>query len=1349
MGIEETDKIFLPIMNCRKAKPSKNSGQVAGLAALGVAIGLLAPCSGRAAQPSPGIVDFMLSQRAALGESPGVPRLVQSTWHTTGPLRASGFSEALFPEKEVNLGATKGNRPVWRPRDLADGVMHALSTGDGTSSYFYRTVVSDVPGQVSFALGSDDGIEFWINQEKLLSKDVPRGVAADQDVVRASLRAGTNHVLVKIYNRSGGCGIYYNPVGSLSGLIAAVRRTYPAEAALLSACFSLEAWFQQPANAELEQNAIQGLLSQVQGAETERARFTALVDAKAPAASAEWLSLTLNLATHVDRLKTACAEIDRLEIAPLRRALEDLNATYGKLYVGGAGFLERLNAFEASVPKIKKALEAGDLNAIAALDRFETLRRDALLANPVLDFERILLIRRGEGNLCLPQNWQGNSSINPRTDNEIAVLSLKERDGALRTVYRPASPLFVGDVDLHFDADRMLFSSIGTHNHWQVFEVKTDGTGLRQVSPADEPDIDSYDPMYLPDDRIIFNSTSTFQGVPCVGGSDFVANLHIMNADGTKIRRLCFDQDNDWCPTMLPNGRVLYLRWEYTDSAHYFSRVLMSMNPDGTGQSEFYGSNSYWPNSLFYARPFPGSATRFVGIVTGHHGVPRMGELVLFDLAQGRQEDTGAVRRIPGYGKPFKGVIKDTLVDESWPKFLHPYPLSDKYFLVSGKPTPDAKWGIYLVDVFDNLLLLKEEAGYAMLEPLPFRKSEKPPVLQDRVNLADKGATVFMQDVHFGNGLTGVPRGTVKNLRVYQYEYSYRNQGGHYFVGMEGGWDVHRILGTVPVRADGSAMFRIPANTAVAVQPLDQEGKALQQMRSWFVGMPGEYVSCFGCHERQNASAPLSMAEAARQKPSEIAPWYGPKRGFGFVREVQPVLDKYCSGCHDGRQGRPNLADSTIIPTSGGISPLPKSYLELHPYVRRNGPEGDYHTLTPLEFHADTSRLVQMLRKGHHNVKLDAEAWDRLITWIDLNVPAYGTFHEVAPIPGDFEKRRYECKVKYAGVEEDIEAIPPGPATRPDFVKPEPEDPRPERLALAGWPMSLAEARQRQQDLGETVLRADLGNGIRMAFRKVPAGQFAMGDVDGELDEFPMAAVKIPEPFWIGETEVSLEQYQQFDPNHRNGYYDMHYKDQVKPGYLMDSPKKPAIRVSWQQAMAFCEWLSARLDRPVTLPTEAEWEWACRAGTGTPMFYGGLDTDFSRYANLADATIKELAVSGVDPQPIRNPDKFWDFVPKEGRYDDGVLHLSDCGQYEPNAWGLYDMIGNVAEWTLDEYAAYPYRHSGKPVNGRKVARGGSWAERPKESRASSRVDYPAWQRVYNVGIRVVIHGGRSEIAAIP
>jgi formylglycine-generating enzyme required for sulfatase activity len=416
--------------------------------------------------------------------------------------------------------------------------------------------------------------------------------------------------------------------------------------------------------------------------------------------------------------------------------------------------------------------------------------------------------------------------------------------------------------------------------------------------------------------------------------------------------------------------------------------------------------------------------------------------------------------------------------------------------------------------------------------------------------------------------------------------------------------------------------------------------------------------------------------------------------------------------------------------------------VQLHPYIRRNGPEGDYHVLTPLEFHVDTSDLVQMLTKGHHNVKLDAEGWDRLITWIDLNVPAHGTWREIGGIPSNFEARRAEMEKLYADVDENIEEIVNPYQRTEKFIKPAPMPAKPAAVAVNGWPFSAEKARQMQTALGETQSRIDLGHGKVIELRRIPAGEFEMGDLGGCQDEYPTAKVAIAKPFWMATTEVSLEQYQEFDPKHFNGYYDMHYKDQVKPGYLMDEPKLPVIRVSCKEAMEFCKWLSKKTGKKVTLPTEAQWEWACRAGSAKPFWYGDLDTDFSKLANLGDASLKKLAVQGVNPQPIANPDKFWDFVPKDDRFNDGVLHLAEIGHYQANPWGLCDMHGNVAEWTRSTYRPYPYNPSLEDKDEselvKKTVRGGSWYDRPIHARSAFRQAYPWWMKVYNVGIRVII-----------
>ncbi len=499
-----------------------------------------------------------------------------------------------------------------------------------------------------------------------------------------------------------------------------IETEYPAEATRFKqlateANRTLADWFRNDKDCAAEMAFIA-----VGGARLQ-AKLAALTASNAPPDDPSWLTLVNEAGETREAFQACQRQLDGINVPALRRAIADLSASFPEQYARGQEFASQLNDLESRVPDIKAGLAACDEAALAEANAILKLQQEALLGNPSLDFDKLLLVRRSVTSpmLGLVQNWQSNCMLpHDGFDNEIAMMSPVTPDGQMTTLYKPQAPVFVGDVDLNFDADRMLFSSIGSLDRWQIFEIGADGTGLRQVTPGDEPDVDNYDPCYAPDERILFCSSAFFTAVPCVNGSSRCAVLYSMNADGSNIRQLAFDQEHNWCPTMLPNGRVLYLRWEYTDTPHSHDRVLFHMNPDGTDQRAYYGTNSYWPNSLFYARPIPDHPTQFAGIVTGHHGVPRMGELVLFDIARCRRETEGAVQRIPGWGQGVKWggslhkdspLISDNLVDASWPKFLHPYPLSDKYFLVSCKPTPDSLWGIYLVDVFDNMLLLKED----------------------------------------------------------------------------------------------------------------------------------------------------------------------------------------------------------------------------------------------------------------------------------------------------------------------------------------------------------------------------------------------------------------------------------------------------------------------------------------------------------------------------------------------------------------------------------------------------------------------------------------------------------------
>ncbi|MCL2710875.1 MAG: SUMF1/EgtB/PvdO family nonheme iron enzyme [Planctomycetaceae bacterium] len=1023
---------------------------------------------------------------------------------------------------------------------------------------------------------------------------------------------------------------------------------------------------------------------------------------------------------------------------PLKRAIEDLTKKYPDQY-DGKKFMDRYEALTARLKSARTRTEAEQTQYIALAKEYAELRKEALLANPLLKFDQLLFRRAQNGGLM--SNWISNAARGKGGyGNALAIVNPRDAQGEAKTIIENPNNSFVGDINLHWDADKMLVTALGSERTWQVFELGIDGTGFKQVTPPMGSDVDNVEGCYVPDGAVLFISTANMMGVPCIDGSSPVGNIYRLETDGTTVRQLTFEQDQDWCPVLLPNGRVMYQRWEYIDTPHYFSRLMFHMNPDGTNQIEYYGSNGFWPNSMFYSRPVPGSTTKFASIITGHHGVSREGELYLFDVSQGRKEAEGAIQQIPGYGVPVEPVIMDELVNDSWPKFLFPAPLDENYLIVSAKLTPSAPWALYLVDTFDNMLKLREEPGFGLFEPTPVIKQPMPPVQANRVDPTSKESTVFITDVYFGQGLPDVPKGTVKKLRVFEFSYGYRGIGSHDYLGMQSAWDARRILGEVPVYDDGSASFIIPANTPLAIQPLDDQGRAVQLFRSWFVGMPGENQSCTGCHEHQNSVTPNITTTAMRRAPTPIQPFLGLARPFSFTHEIQPVLDRYCVGCHDGqgdRAGRPNFANTSPGPYSYSMS-----YHALHPYVRRPGPENDYHIQRPMEYHTSTSELFIMLEKGHHGVEIDHDSMRRLYAWADLNVPYFGTWIEVARRLNRVEQvsnvaaRATELRNLYAGIDFNPENEPYAHLELPgviEFLKPREVIRNYTAPSVPNWPFSAETAKAMQTKPNQRVKVGDTS--IEMAW--IPAGRFVMGDEGGFADELPRSVVEIKKPFWMMTTEVTNALYNEFDPSHDSRFIDQWSKDHVHPGYPANKPHQPVIRINWDKANAFCEWLSEQTGKKFRLPTEAEWEWACRAGSATPMWYGGTDVDFGTLENMSDMQTRRFVVRGVNPQPMGNPPPHEAFIPRAEGVDDGFMIADIVGWYKSNPWGLHDMHGSVAEWTSSDYRPYPFVDVPNDPALRKVARGGSWRDRPEWSRSGIRRAYEAWQPVFNVGIRVV------------
>jgi len=1010
-------------------------------------------------------------------------------------------------------------------------------------------------------------------------------------------------------------------------------------------------------------------------------------------------------------------------VRSLRLAVEDQRATFQDRYPRAAEFLSRIAALERQVEAAWQVVLTRQPAALAALvavsDAVKTAGSEILLENPVLAFDKLLVAKGGPG---FASNWGGANTIG----NSIVLISPPRPGGQETVLYQGR----VSDLDLHWVARRLLFSD--GHAIW---EIAVDGSGLRRVSKEDPP-VTHYDACYLPDGRICCVSNACEQAVPCTGGAD-VGNLHLMDADGSHETRVAFDQDHNWNPTVLNDGRVLYSRWEYTDTPHYFSRLLFRMNPDGTGQMEYYGSNSYWPNAMYWPRPIPGHPTMVSCVVSGHHGVSRVGEMVLLDPARGRHEADGVVQRIGGYGQRVEPVIQDQLVIDTWPRYAAPYPLAEpetnrgagKYFLACIQDDERSGWDVCLVDVFDNVTRILS-GGY--MTPIPIQPRPMPPVIPSRVDPKRNDAVVYLSDVYAGPGLQGYPRGSIKQLRVGSHHYRFAGNGDTRASSYEGGWDVKKILGTVPVAEDGSALFRVPANTPIFVQPLDAEGKAQQQMRSWYTAMPGEIASCIGCHEPQNDGALSRYTAAAMGRPSDIQPWFGPTRGFSFDREVQPVLDRRCAGCHNGQPYQDGDRSLAIIDLrakrlhadfQGDYSP---AYMALQAFVRRAGYEADYHLQVPAEWEADTSPLVQLLKKGHYNVSLTAQEWQRLYTWIDFNVPYPLNWRESHRPPTDEQvARRVQYKKRFAQLDDRDEEPLPLPPIAP-FEPPPPPPPRPATVpALDHWPIATTDAQALQQAAGPVERELDLGDGLTMKFRIIPAGSFVIGDAQGFADEGTPSPVQIERPFYLGTCEVTNQQYARFDPGHDSGYIDGRWKDRTTRGVPLNQPAQPVVRITWHEALAFCQWLSQRTGQRATLPTEAQWEWACRAGTSSRWSFGEPQPGMQRVANIADGSVAH-----------------WNYGRQEPGYQDGIQYSAPGGGFPANTWGLHDMHGNVAEWCLTAYRPYPYRaDDGRDrlgEAGMRVVRGGSWNDTFRFATSASRWRYEPYKPVYNVGFRVLL-----------
>ena len=472
----------------------------------------------------------------------------------------------------------------------------------------------------------------------------------------------------------------------------------------------------------------------------------------------------------------------------------------------------------------------------------------------------------------------------------------------------------IRDPDISWDGKKILFSwkKSARQDDYHLYEMDVASRKVRQLTFG--IGFADYEGCYLPNGDIMFNSTRCVQTVDCWWTE--VSNLYTCDRNGKFLRRISFDQVHTNYPTVTADGKVIYTRWDYNDRGQLYPQPLFQMNPDGTGQTEFYGNNSWFPTTVMHARGLPDSQ-KIVCILSGHHSHQR-GKLAIIDPSKGRQEASGVQLIAPM--RETKAVRIDAYGQDG-EQFQYPYPLSEEEFIVTytphhaGNRRYAAHYGIYFMTKDGRRELLAWDENISCSQPVPLKSRKIPTVRPGIVDYTKNTGTYYIQDIYVGPGLKGMERGVIKKLRVIALDFraagvrSNRNGGpaGGALVSTpislsNGTWDVKTVLGDTPVYKDGSAFFEVPAKTPVYFQAVDADGYAVQTMRSWSTLQPGENFACVGCHESKDVT-PIrgKITKAMKAGPKKLTPFYGSPRGFSFRNEVQPVLDKHCIKCHNDR----------------------------------------------------------------------------------------------------------------------------------------------------------------------------------------------------------------------------------------------------------------------------------------------------------------------------------------------------------------------------------------------------------------------------------------------------------------
>jgi hypothetical protein len=711
-------------------------------------------------------------------------------------------------------------------------------------------------------------------------------------------------------------------------------------------------------------------------------------------------------------------------------------------------------AFLGGLDQVARKL--GDLPAGASEEERRRLYLEArwmvralAFANPLLNFDQLLFVKRFTQE-TYPDVCLNHMPWVSRPGGDLCVLSAPPGRKLFASLGNPGDappqlrhllnralgPGHVHGMDLGWDGDRVVFGYARAERDeppegWldrarsyhlrrtvepiHIFEIGVQGNPLRQLTSGEWSDLD---PTYAPNGDIVFVSERCGTSLQCneYDKDETSCNLYVMKPDGGGLRRLSVNKDGDYLPHTLDDGSIGYVRWEYHERSWAYIQSIWTIRPDGTGADAIFKQHFVNPWALEDTRSIPGSP-RLVSVAAGHHTLA-VGPIVVIDLSRGVNEPK-AMRIVTPDVKPTEGGMDGSPVAEGGTRdagglYSTPWALSEKFFLAaytySNKETDPVGYGLYLIDVFGNKELVYRDPAISCFTPTPLRARKRPPVLPELVDLSRDTAACVISDVSFGSEEIA---GRIRYVRVAEpIGWPYDNRLGGRRYGEKGpqliNWTPVRILGDIPVEADGSAHFEVPADTAVYFQLLDEHRMELRRMRSFISFQPGEKRACAGCHETRGLtprSAPPPLAASLPPRAPLPPPWGD--RPVGFLRDIQPILDLHCTPCHSGLKpaGKldfsPGLTDwSAQFEKAWGLVPgygFNRAFETIHRagLVAVAEPNLQDASITPsLAYGAHKSKLWQAVISESHRerIRLSSEEKLRLTMWLDANAPYHDRF---------------------------------------------------------------------------------------------------------------------------------------------------------------------------------------------------------------------------------------------------------------------------------------------------------------------------------------------------------------------